>query len=181
MRIFKWIMGLAAAGLLCATSAQATIFVPDYGDTGDQMFMYMFDSEWSGNVTIGVSDEGDDDFSSWLSAWDIPGTDANILLDTGGSNLVATNMYANDWGESGIEGELFSFNFYAQAGDYLTFKWRFYTSDYDPYNDFAFISFGDHYDVLAQIGGTEVPTPAPLPLLLMGLITLVFTRRYSAR
>ncbi len=155
-----------------ATNA-ATIYVPSYGSTGMQIFNYTFTSDFSGDVTIGVSDQGDDGVSSYLTSPTYP-----FSLDTDGASAQDTSAYFNTLGESGTDGELYIFALTASAGDVLTFEWEFHTDDYVPYNDFAFIDIeGVHYEVLAQI--SSVPVPAAVWLFGSGLLALIGIRRKS--
>ncbi len=163
---------IASMGLSCM--AQATVFVPDYGSTGSQVFTYTFANDFSGVITIGVSDTGDDVEASTLK---IPGR----VLTTDPTTPVDTSAYLNTLGEAGTDGEVYSVDWDAEAGDIFTFSWKFSTEDYHPFHDFAFIDIeGLHYEVLAQIDGplvSEVPVPAAAWLFGSGLLGLAGVAR----
>ncbi len=55
----KLLAALAVVTTMWATSANALIIVPDYGETGWQTYTHTFTSAFSGTVGIGVSNEGD--------------------------------------------------------------------------------------------------------------------------
>lgn len=166
-------------GLLASAytiNAQATIYVPNYGTTGLQTFTYTFSHDFFGQLTLGVSDQGDNNASSFLNI--IGGT---ISLDTQ-NNPVPTNLYLNASNEPGTTGELYTTPFFAFQGAALSFQWEFSTNDYEPHHDFAFIKLKDlnlgevHYSVLAQVG--NVPVPASIWLFGSSLIGyLGLTRR----
>jgi hypothetical protein len=165
--------GLLAGLFIVSGNASATVFVPSYGDSGLQSFSYTFGSDFSGVVTIGVSDQGDQGVASILELFTY-----GITLSTDGMN--DTSAYQNTLGEYGTDGALYSFNFNALAGDTLGFDWEFSTDDYYPFNDFAFIEIGNiHYEVLAEIDNTPVPVPAAVWLFASGLLGLVGMRKRS--
>lgn len=164
--------GLCLFGLIEMANA-ATIYVPDYGSTGPQTFSYIFAGDFSDNVTIGVSDAGDDVESSFLTS-----STYSFSLDTDGLSVQDTSNYFNTLGEAGTDGELYTFAYSASAGDVLTFDWEFSTDDYHPYHDFAFVDIaGEHYEVIAEIAA--VPVPAAVWLFGSGLLGLLGLRKKS--
>ena len=166
-------LAAVAFAMALSTSANAaTIFIPG-GNTGVQTFNYTFASDYTGSVTIGVSDEGDTDFGASLDLT----TTYGVFLDSD-VNVVDTSAYINALGENGTDGELYIFSMSALAGETLTFDWIFRTTDADPFNDFAFVDIsGLSYEVIAQTGVAPVPVPAAVWLFGSGLIGLIGVAR----
>lgn len=167
-----FLLGAIAAALsFSGASHAATVYVPDYGDTGPQTFNYIFANDFSGVVTIGVSDQNDFTTASYLDLTSSYG----IILDTE-SVPVDTSAYLNTQGANGTDGGVYAFSLTANKDDALSFNWAFSTIDFSPYNDFAFIDIGGiHYEVLAEI--QAVPVPAAAWLLGSGLLGLIGVAR----
>ncbi|MCQ8182901.1 PEP-CTERM sorting domain-containing protein [Methylomonas sp. SURF-1] len=163
---------LASTGIAQAN----TIFVPSFGDSGLQTFNYTFVADFTGTVTIGVSDEGDSSIESYL---DLPGYVK--ALRTNPASPADTANYANTQNEHGTDGELYTFALTALAGESFSFDWRFHTDDYHPFNDFAFVSLVDgnqsqvRYAVLAEVAA--VPVPAAIWLFGSSLVGWFGLRR----
>jgi hypothetical protein len=173
MKIFRkhalFIVAAIAISFSSMTTA-ATVYVPSFGSTGTQTFSYTFTSDFSGYVTIGVSDVIDDIVASYLDS-----STFGFSLNTDAAQ--DTSAYFNTVGEQGTDGELYTFSYSASAGDVLSFSWEFYTDDYVPFSDFAFIDIeGVHYEVLAQIA---TPIPAAAWLFGSGLLGLLGFRNRS--
>lgn len=170
--LFGILLTLAATGIAHAE----TIFVPSFGDSGLQTFNYTFAADFTGTVIIGVSDEGDSGVESFLDL-----ADYGQYLRTNPTTPVDTSSYANAENEFGSDGELYTFALTALAGESFSFDWRFHTEDYDPFNDFAFVSLVDgaqsqvHYAVLAEIAA--VPVPATIWLFGSSLVGWLGLRR----
>ena len=160
---------LISAGILAvaafSASANTTIEVPDGGSSGVQTFTFTFGSDFDGDITFGVSNEGDTGVESTLTLFDFFGS--SLVLNT--SDGADTSAYLNSLGEAGTTGDLFTLGSYAAlAGDIFTFDWEFSTIDYAPFNDFAFVDVGGDYFVLAEI--SAVPEPSSLMMYMSGLI-----------
>lgn len=172
-RLRKYAMFLITATAISFSGLTnaSTIYVSDYGSTGLQTFSYVFTSDFSGDITIGVSDAVDYVESSFLTS-----STYAFSLDTDGPSAQDTSAYFNTLGEQGTDGEMFTFGYNAVAGDELTFNWEFHTDDYHPYHDFAFIDIqGIHYEVLAEI--SSVPVPAAVWLFGSGVLGLFGIRK----
>ncbi len=166
------ILASLMAVLFISSNANATVYVPDYGSSGEQTFSYTFASDFEGIITIGVSDEGDDEFTSTLELLTYNNTTLFTYVGTD------TSAYMNTLGEAGVQGDIYSFGFSAAAGETLSFNWIFSTEDYHPFNDFAFIDIENlHYEVLAEI--KAVPVPAAVWLFGSGLLGLLGLRKRS--
>ena len=168
--------GLMATFFLASSSVNATVYIPSFGNSGLQTFSYTFTNDYAGTVTIGVSDEGDYVVSSYL---ELP--EYAVTLDTDAVvDIADTSAYINTLGEPGTDGQLYTFDLIAAAGDVLSFDWVFSTIDYHPFHDFAFIDIeGLHYEVLAEIDNTPVPVPAAVWLFGSGLLGLFGMRKRS--
>lgn len=168
---------LVASLFLCLfliPTANATIMVGNFGSSGDILFEYQFDTAFSGDIIIGVSNEGDSGVASTLALSNFSG-----LLSGNADQVLSSNFgddtssFVNANGEFGTIGQLLTVNVSnANVGDDFGFVWNFSTTDYVPYNDFAFIAFGEEYSVLAQI-----PAPATVTMMLLALGLLRVTRR----
>ena len=167
-----FLLGAMAAALsFSSVGHAATVYVPDLGNTGPQTFNYIFADNFSGIVTIGVSDQNDFAWSSNLNL-----KSYGVMLDTESLLAVDTSAYLNTRGEKGTDGELHTFSLVAQKGEALFFDWEFSTTDVSPFYDFAFIDIGGiHYEVLAEI--QSVPVPAAAWLLGSGLLGLIGVAR----
>ena len=169
-----------AALSLSSTSSAATIYVTDEGSTGIQSYNYTFANDFSGYMTIGVSNEGDTEASSSLMTYaDFASQGINMNLNLITNSGMNTSSYTNTLGENGTTGDIFSVYFLAYAGDMFSFDWEFSTSDIHPFNDFAFVEFENlSYEVIAEI--QAVPVPAAVWLFGSGLLGLVGMARRKA-
>ena len=167
---------LIYAGILAtaafSASANTTIVVPDGGNSGVQTFTFTFGSDFDGDITFGVSNEADSAAHSTLTLFDLFG--GALVLNT--ADGADTSAFFNTLGEAGTTGDLLTLGSYsALSGETFTFDWEFATSDYSPYNDFAFVDVGGDYFVLAEI--SAVPEPSTLMMYLSGLVFFAAAKR----
>jgi hypothetical protein len=108
------------------------------------------------------------DFSSGFSGWDTLGNtaingDPAAQLNVGGSEdasaletflgLASGSLQAPPDGFSDLfGGSAIKQTFTAAAGDVVKFTWNFTTSDYLPFNDFAFTSLSSSLSTLSSVG-----------------------------
>ena len=159
---------LIYAGILAAAafsaSANTTVEVPNGGSSGVQTFTFIFGSDFDGDITFGVSNEGDSSVHSTLTLLDFFGS--SLVLDT--ADGTDTSAFLNTLGNPGTTGDLLTLGSYsALAGDIFTFDWEFSTLDYAPFGDFAFVDVDGDYFVLSQI--SAVPEPSTVMMYMSGL------------
>lgn len=169
--------------LLVGFNAHATLYVPDYGTTGNQGFTYTFDSAFTGSIVLGTSNVLDSALSPTLALSNFAGAMLGQADFTLSGNPNGTSAYSNTVGMMGTSGALWSTVIDVQAGDAISFNWNFTATDYMPFRDFSFVALFNgagslsYYNVLAQIGPDPVPTPAPVLLLLAGIAGLLAARK----
>jgi hypothetical protein len=167
-----------AAGLLglLASTAQATIIVTeaDGWTTGPQEFSLALPGDFEGFlVTFGVSEARDEccggvtlSLSNFSDVFD----DAvDTVLNTDAEQ--DTSAFTNAFGEPGTVGELITFSLTGNEGDIVSFTWDFFGDD-EGYPDFAFVSGGAFYEVLAQTDANDIPVPGTALLFGLGLLAL---------
>lgn len=186
MKNISLLSGFMLSVLLTAFSANlsaSTVYVPDFGTSGDQSFSYTFTSDFAGTLLLGVSNANNVLNPSSLSI-------GPILLSTD-SNTSPTSGYNNTLGEVGTTGSVYTLPFLAFQSMTFSFNWKFDTTDTGLSRDFAFVELKDYgnnvrlYSVLAQVGlDSNIPiVPIPGAVWLFGsaiFALLGFSRRKAA-
>jgi hypothetical protein len=152
------------------SSANAWIFVPNYGSTGTQTFSYEFDSDFSGTVGFVVSDQGDSigDSRLLLNLW------SGVVTLSTEYDLDDTSAFENSRGASGTTGSIFEVPISFDAGSIFSFDWEFNTDDYSDgywgFNDFSLVYLEDASGatVYSEGLGQIAPVPEPATMLLFG-------------
>lgn len=106
-------------------------------------------------------------FSNGFSGWQTLGN--SQIVDSNGSDaaqIITSGAFAGDIegflglsigqlttlsGETPTNGAAFKQTFFANAGDVISFDWIFQAGDYVPFDDFAFTSLSSSADLLASV------------------------------